>query len=296
MRLDGSSAQYGAPRRLSIVRVLIIGVSGYIGLAVAAAVAAAGHEVIPLSRREAGRGVLGDLARPETLEPALREARPDIVVHAGIPIDVGTDLAAIARLAGYKAALVYTSGIWWIGATGDGPFDERPPFGDSARARIEAAVLATAPTIRSVVIRPGIVYGHRRGIPFDMVQWASRFGIGRYVGSPGTRWPVVHVDDLADLFVAAIERAEPGAILHGVGATVLSSNVAAAADRAAGGSGRAEAWPVEAAAAELGERYAANLALDQVLDSERTRESLGWRPHRPGVVEDLAGHAATSGK
>jgi nucleoside-diphosphate-sugar epimerase len=269
--------------------VLIIGSTGYIGSAVAAAVAAAGHEVIPLSRRETGPGVLGDLALPETLEPALRQARPEVIVHAGHPIDADTDLAGIARLTEYGAALVYTSGIWWIGPTGDEPFDERPPHGDSARARVEKAVLAAAPAIRSVVIRPGIVYGHRRGIPAELVEWARRFGIGRYIGSPGTRWPVVHVDDLADLFVAAIERAEPGAVLHGVGETVLSEAVAAAADRAAGGSGRAEAWPVEAAAVELGERYAANLALDQVLSSARTRELLGWRPHRPGLVDDLAG-------
>lgn len=280
------------------MRVLIIGSTGYIGSAVAAAVAAAGHEVIPLSRRETGPGVLGvlgDLARPETIEPALRQARPDVIVHAAVPIDADTDLAAIDRLAASGAALVYTSGIWWIGATGDRPFEEQPPYGDSARARIEAAVLAAAPAIRSVVIRPGIVYGHRRGIPSEMVEWAGRFGIGRYVGSPGTHWPVVHVDDLGDLFVAAIERASPGAILHGVGETVLSSDVAAAADRAAGGAGRAEAWPVAAAAVELGERYAANLALDQVLSSERTRAALDWRPRRPGLVADLI-DPTTSGK
>jgi hypothetical protein len=35
----------------------------------------------------------------------------------------------------------------------------------------------------------------------------------------------------------------------------------------------------------LGERYAANLALDQVLGSALTRERLDWHPHRPGVVE-----------
>ncbi len=95
------------------MRVLIIGSTGYIGSAVAAAVAAAGHEVIPLSRRETGSGVLGDLARPETLEPALQAARPDVMVHAAVPIDADTDRAAIDRL----AALIYTSGIWWIGAT-----------------------------------------------------------------------------------------------------------------------------------------------------------------------------------
>jgi nucleoside-diphosphate-sugar epimerase len=269
--------------------VLIIGSTGYIGAAVASAVAAAGHEVIPMSRRETGPGVLGDLARPETIEPALHKARPDVIVHAAHPIDADTDVAAIDQLTGFGAALVYTSGIWWIGATGDRPFEEQPPYGDSARARVEAAVLAAAPTIRSVVIRPGIVYGHRRGIPFELVEWAGRFGVGRYVGSPGTRWPVVHVDDLGDLFVAAIERAEPGAVLHGIGETVLSSDVAAAADRAAGGPGRAEAWPVEAAAVELGERYAANLALDQVLSSTRTRSLMDWRPHRPGLVDDLSG-------
>lgn len=268
------------------MRVLIIGSTGYIGSAVASAVAAGGHDVIPLSRRASG-GVFGDLARPETLEPALRAARPDVIVHAANPIDLETDRAGIAQMVASGAAVVYTSGIWWIGATGDGPFEEQPPTGDTPRAQVEAAVLAAAPGRRAVVIRPGIVYGHGRGIPAEMVEWARRFSVGRYVGVPGTRWPVVHIDDLADLFVAAIERAEPGAILHGVGETVLSSDVAAAADRAAGGAGRAEPWPVEEAATELGQRYAANLALDQVLSSTRTRALVGWQPHRPGIIEAI---------
>ncbi|MFC5828116.1 hypothetical protein [Nonomuraea insulae] len=83
--------------------------------------------------------------------------------------------------------------------------------------------------------------------------------------------------------------AAPGAILHGVGEeAVRVSDVAVAADLAAGGPGRALAWPVAEAAAEIGEQYAASLALDQAISSARTRQALGWTPARPTLVEDLS--------
>jgi nucleoside-diphosphate-sugar epimerase len=94
--------------------------------------------------------------------------------------------------------------------------------------------------------------------------------------------------DLADLFLLAIERAEPGAILHGVGEEAVQvSDVAVAADLAAGGSGRAEPWPVAEAGEQIGAQYAAWLALDQVISSARTRAALDWRPSRPTLVNDL---------
>ncbi|MFU8854413.1 NAD-dependent epimerase/dehydratase family protein [Micromonospora sp. SL1-18] len=274
-------------------RVLIIGATGYIGSAVAEAAAARGHEVVALARRGQVTGyrtVSGDLTRPDTLAAAVNTVRPDAIIHAGNPTgDVASDLSAMAALLDYGAALIYTSGIWWLGAVGDHPFAEDPPVGDTPRARIERMVLAAADRVRTVVIRPAIVYGRGGGIPAEMIGWACRYGIGRYVGMPGTRWPAVHVDDLAALFVKAVERAEPGAILHGVGEEgVPVADIAAAADIAAGGTGRTQPWPVTDAAAEIGEQYARWLALDQVISSTRTRETLDWRPGRPSLVEDIA--------
>jgi nucleoside-diphosphate-sugar epimerase len=274
------------------VRTAVIGATGYIGSAVAERLVAAGHDVSAISRRDSVAGyptVAGDLTRPESLSRALDEIQPEVIVHAGNPTgDVQLDLEGIGVLLERGVPVIYTSGIWWLGEVGESPFIELPPSGDAPRVHAERAFLDAAEKVRTVVIRPAIVYGRGGGIPAEMVGWARAQGVGRYVGTPGTRWPTVHVDDLADLFLLAIERAEPGAILHGVGEEgVRVSDVAVAADLAAGGSGRAEPWPVAEAGNEIGAQYAAWLALDQVISSARTRAALDWRPNRPTLVEDL---------
>ena len=70
--------------------------------------------------------------------------------------------------------------------------------------------------IRSVVIRPAIVYGRGGGIPAGFVESARKEGAARYVGTGKNRWPLVHVDDLADLYLLALEKAPPGTLLLGV--------------------------------------------------------------------------------
>jgi hypothetical protein len=57
--------------------------------------------------------------------------------------------------------------------------------------------------------------------------------------------------------------------------------LAAVADVAAGGAGRAEPWPAEAAAAAFGAPFAQALGLSQVVSARRTVTELGWQPSRP---------------
>ena len=70
----------------------------------------------------------------------------------------------------------------------------------------------------------------------------------------------MHVDDLADLYRLAPERAP--------------------AD------GRTVAWPLQEARQKLG-ACADALVLDQQATGRRAQELLGWRPLRPAVLEDI---------
>ena len=84
------------------MKILIIGASGYIGSHVAAVFADAGHEVSALHRPggaplPARYGhVTGNLAEPGALTAAA--ASYDRVIHAGAPIDDGTDRAGAEAL------------------------------------------------------------------------------------------------------------------------------------------------------------------------------------------------------
>ncbi|MGO4634165.1 NAD-dependent epimerase/dehydratase family protein [Streptomyces sp. 2RAF24] len=287
------------------MRVLVLGATGYIGSAVVERLAHAGHEVIRLVK-DAGRvapGVparVGDLADPASLRAAVTD-EIDAVLHIAAPTgDESVDTAAVDgllhRLRGTGRAFVYTSGVWVLGATGDTPADEDTPTAPLGivvyRPRIERQVLDAADDgVRSVVIRPGIVYGHGGGIPGLMTDWAREHGTGRYVGPVDTRWPMVHVDDLAALYVLALTRAEEGTLLHGVAhEAVPVAALAAAADLAAGGPGRAEPWARETAGQTLGAPFAEALALDQVVSGRRAVDELGWQPNRPNPLTDLTGN------
>lgn len=209
-------------------------------------------------------------------------------------VDAAAVDALLERLRGTGRAFVYTSGVWVLGATGDRAADEESAANAidivGYRPRIEQRVLAAAADgVRSAVIRPGIAYGNGGGIPALMVAWAKEHGRGRYVGPASTRWPMVHVDDLAELYGLVLERGTAGGILHGIALeAVPAAALAAAADLAAGGIGRAEPWPVEQAAQTLGLPFAQALALDQTVSGARATAELGWRPSRPYVTTDLA--------
>ncbi|MCP2324452.1 nucleoside-diphosphate-sugar epimerase [Hamadaea flava] len=281
------------------MKVLVIGATGYIGSAVARKLRERGHEVVALTREAAAGSAyevrIGDLTRPETLVAAIGDDIDAVVNAATSSGDQAADEAATAALIDALAGrvLVQTSGIWVLGQTGREPVDESAPTNPlpivSYRPLIEQQVLAAADRgVRSVVIRPGIVYGRDGGIPALLLNLARKHGVGRYFGSPATRWPMVHVDDLADLYALAVESAPAGTLLHGVDEPAVSvAALAAATDLAAGGIGRAELWLRPDAAATLGEPFADALALDQAVSGERARALLGWQPAARYAVRDL---------
>ncbi|MFI5829276.1 NAD-dependent epimerase/dehydratase family protein [Streptomyces sp. NPDC051578] len=286
------------------MKTLVLGSTGYIGSAVVRRFEAEGHQVVHLvkdaSRLPAGATAFtGDLADPASLRAAVTDDI-DAVVNLATPTgDEAVDAAAVdaltERLRGTGRAFVYTSGVWVLGATGDAAVDEDAPTDPIAivgyRPRIEQRVLAAGrDDVRAVVVRPGIAYGHGGGLPGLMTDWAREHGTGRYVGPVATRWPMVHVDDLAELFELAVTKADEGSVLHGVAHEgVPVAALAAAADLAAGGTGRAEPWPLEQAAEALGGPFAEALALNQVVSGQRALAELGWRPSRPYVLTELAG-------
>ncbi|MFE2178654.1 NAD-dependent epimerase/dehydratase family protein [Kitasatospora sp. NPDC058115] len=287
------------------MKILLTGATGYIGSAVAEHLAAAGHQVVALTRNpepQPDRGwhaqVVGDTADPASLAGAVT---PDIegVIHLAPPSgDVDVDTAVIgaltAPLRGTGRPFVYTSGVWVLGATGEAQeVDEEAPTDPidivGYRPRIEQRVLAEAAEgVRAVVVRPGIVYGRGGGIPAVLVDRARRQGAPEYYGEEGVRWPTVHVDDLADLFVTAVERAEAGTLWHGVGESAVPvRELARAAGRAAGVPGAPELVPLEQAGEVFGPLFAGALALDQSVSGAAARAALGWKPQRQGAVAEL---------
>ncbi|MFI5531825.1 NAD-dependent epimerase/dehydratase family protein [Kitasatospora sp. NPDC051853] len=289
----------------NVMKILLTGATGYIGTAVAEHLAAAGHQVVALTRDPAPRPdrgwaaqVVGDTADPASLAGAVT---PDVeaVVHLAPPsTDAEVDSAVIEALAaplrGTGRPFVYTSGVWVLGPTGEAQeVGEDAPVNPVAlvgyRPLIERQVLAEAAEgVRAAVVRPGIVYGRGGGIPAILVDRARGEGSPEYYGEEGVRWPTVHVDDLAALFVAVVERAEAGSLWHGVAeAATPVRELAVAAGRVAGVEGEPRVVPAEQAAALFGPLFADALALDQSIGSDAARTVLGWKPAELDVVAEL---------
>lgn len=278
------------------MRVFVTGASGYVGSAVVAALLARGHEVTGLVRsgekaaalRAAGAvpalGALDELPRHRV---ALSSC--EALVHCafdpaqGPPADEAAIQALLGALHGTTAtrALVYTSGVWVLGATA-GPTGEDGSTAHPARAVAwrpahERRVLeAASGSLSTCVLRPGIVYGGRGGLVAGFFASAAAEGAARVVGDGRNRWPLVHRADLGLLYALAVERRARG-VLHGVdGAAVRVGDVAHAASTAAGAAGRLRHVPVGEAVKEMGP-VAEALALDQEVTAPRALE-LGWRP------------------
>src|SRR5579875_3600181 len=270
------------------MRVFLTGASGYIGSAVAEALQAAGHEVIGLARSEeqarqlAERGLRphrGDLLQPET-------------VAAG---------AMLRALAGSPKPFLYTSGVWVLGSTGDRIADESSPLQPTPlvayRAALEQEVLSGKERgPRVIVIRPADVYGRGGGLLRMLTQSARETGAARYVGDGRNRWSFVEVEDLARLYVLALEKAPAGSLFHAAhGPAVRMRELAEAASLGAGAGGKTAAWPLEEARKTLG-AFADALALDQQVSGAKAERELGWQPRGRPVLEDLrAGSYAWQG-
>ena len=161
-------------------------------------------------------------------------------------------------------------------------------FGGSMapRADTEKAVL-NATGVRGIVIRPGLVYGEGRGYDLpNLIALTKTHGAAPHLGIGGIRQGYVHLDDLVELYVLALERAPAGTMLHGVTDEIALGDLAFAVSRLVGVGGRTEAL-------SLMEMYTRggggglSLSVNKRLASEKTRKVLNWTPTRYDILEDV---------
>jgi nucleoside-diphosphate-sugar epimerase len=64
--------------------------------------------------------------------------------------------------------------------------------------------------VRGIAIRPGLAYGNGKGYHLpNLIAPAKAHGAAPYLGAGGVRQGYVHIDDLVELYVLALERARP---------------------------------------------------------------------------------------
>lgn len=284
--------------------VFITGGTGFIGASVVRELRKRTHVVRALARNDAAaeklvalgaEPVRGELRDLDVLR--LESANADAVIHCAFEYSaeaVALERAALEAMldaAPAGRAFVYTSGCWVYGSRADALIAEDAPLVPlelvAWRPAHEALVLAHNPRLRAIVIRPGIVYGDAGGIVGTMVAAAAKDELV-VVGDGANRWPTVRHDALAELYGAVVDqRIARGVYNAQRGAAVPYIEVAHAASRAAGRDGRVAHLALDDARAQMGP-FADALACDLQLDAGKAARELGWEPHRPTLLEELA--------
>jgi nucleoside-diphosphate-sugar epimerase len=290
------------------MKVFVTGGTGYIGSAVALRLKKAGHDVSALVRNKdkgsalqaAGiKLVVGDLGNPAGY--AATAWGVQAIVHLAqdhSPANVDLDRKAISTArellhGSVGGTFIYTSGIWVLGNIEGEPADEKHPLKPVQAvawrpAHEQAALDLAKEGIRAVVVRPGIVYGGASGgIPAMFFGTASKQGAAQMVGEGNNHWPLVHRDDLAELYVRLVERAPAGSIFHATDASTHTLREIAEACSRAAGKGEVTVLPIDKARAQMGP-FADALALDQKVSSEKARTELDWRPRHEDMVVEAA--------
>lgn len=286
------------------MKIFVTGSTGYVGSAVVRALVKAGHQVTGLffsPDKEAllksfgAAAVKGSLDAPQEWEE--RAAEHDAILHTGFVRTANpaeSDRRAVeamlsaAKVKNLTRCFVYTSGVWVLGNTGAKGADEsgttnHPADAVSWRPSMEEFVLnAGTEKLSTAVIRPGLVYGGKAGILAMLWGSALKDGAAQYVGEGQNHWPLVHREDLAQLYRLVAEKAAKG-VFHGVDNHPLKVlEVAQAVSRAAGKNGAVKSWPLAEAQKQLGP-FAEALALEQKVTTKRSLE-LGWKPSYPSFL------------
>lgn len=290
------------------MRVLIIGATGYIGAAVAERLHAAGHTIDALARTDEkaaqlrAKGytpVLGDLRDPASLTQAAG-AVDGVIYVAQLAFDPSGDFAAQmadmgqvqlaavnALLAGLGTSgkpLITTSGTGAYGDTGDGvAIEETPTLALPMMAEVAASErrVLEASNVRGIVVRPGIVYGRGGGPVTMLMGMAQQMGSVMLAGEGDNLLSLVHVDDLADLYLLLLERAPAGTLVNAIAEPFVTQRaVLESISRLLGQGGQVTQVPPQP-----GMGY--NIFARNMRVSGAKAKGMGWTPQQPNVLDDI---------
>jgi len=288
------------------MHVFVTGGTGLMGSAVVAELVGHGHTVLALARSDASalaveragaQPLRGGLADLDVLRAGATQAEG--VVHLAFSNDfssadavaqaVAEETAALTvlgeSLVGTDRPLVTVSGTPWVLGSVSTEADSLPTGGPvGGRSRTVAAILGlSSQGVRSVAVRmPRTVHNEGRGgFAGLLTDIARRSGVSGYPGDGAQRWPAVHALDAAVLFRLALERVPAGTSWHAV------ADEGDAVRDIASVIGRRLGLPVESLPEEHFGPLGAIFAMDQPSSSAHTRESLGWEPTHPSLLDDL---------
>jgi len=294
------------------MRIFLTGATGFIGSAIVPELIKAGHQVLGLTRSDAGARSLiaagaevhrGNLEDLESLRTGA--AKSDGVIHCAFDHSAfGNDFSKFAEvcdkdrraiealgdaLRGSDRPIVITSGTGMGNAVPGQPatedhFDPNHPNPRKVSEVASASVAKHGVNV-SVVRLPQVHDTVKQGLITYVVHTAREKGASAYIGEGLNRWPAAHVLDVARLYRLALEKHEAGSRYNAVAEEGVSMREIAEVI------GRGLKVPVVSLSQQEAQAHFGWLAMfvsyDMPASSAQTKRRLGWRPTGPGLIADL---------
>ena len=208
------------------MRVAVTGANGFVGRHAIARLLLGGHDVRaiiserPGAEKElpgAGAGMdvrRGDVRKPESLRGAFEDV--DAVIHTvAVPTErkqrfAEVNIAGVAHVV-TEARRARVGRLVHMGALGADPASPYPYL----RSKGEGEALVTGSGISHVVLQPSLLFGEGDDF-FPRLAFSLLFPLVPVPGDGKARFQPVHVDDIAQALVAAVQRGEISGV-HQIG-------------------------------------------------------------------------------
>lgn len=289
------------------MRVFVTGASGFVGSAIVNELLKHGHQVLGLARSqnsadkiiqagaEAYHGDINDQA-------AMRKAAEscDAVIHTAFNHDFSRfkdncedDRKVIEgfgiALAGTGKPLIVTSGVGLLNYGRIATEDDVPPSSTviPRAASEEAAHTARAKGTNAYIVRlPPTTHGAGdHGFVPIIIDMAKKNGVSAYIGEGNNLWPAGHRFDAAVLYRLIAEQQPAQIVYHAVAEEGIPFKEIATAI------GKGLNLPVVSKTGEEAQAHFAwfshFVAMGCQSSSAKTRETLGWQPTQPTLLEEL---------
>lgn len=291
------------------MKIFVTGAAGYIGGSVAEKLIASGHEVVGLTRSEdkatslKRRGIapiVGTLEDVDMLTATAQAA--DAVIHTANADHSASVVTLVTALERTGKLLIHTTGSAIIADHADGAYAAEAPLTEDSyfdpvpyrRPRVDmnryVRQAAIEKGVRTVVICPAMAYGPGRGLQPDsdqipkLIGLSKQIGAGVYFGKGLNRYSNVHVDDLVDLYLLAIDKAPGGSFFFAENGHNSFAEIAAMISQFLGFGGSTTSLPVEHVIARFGEATRLGVASNSYVAAANARR-LDWSPKGPSLAE-----------
>jgi nucleoside-diphosphate-sugar epimerase len=291
------------------VKIFVTGATGFIGGSVAERLLREGYKVTGLVRtkekasllKELGiEPVIGSLEDHDVLSKAAMEA--DGVIHTASADHEGVVEVFVAALARSAKFFIHTSGTGVVNDGVDGEFAaktrltedtyfEAVPF-RQARVKMNRFVREAGIDlgIRTIVIVPSMIYGRGRGLHKEseqipkLIEHSRQVGAAVYFGKGLNRYSNVHIDDLVDLYLLAMEKAPAGSLFYAENGDASFKEIAELIAKTQGFDGKTVSISIETLIAQTGDLGRYGVGANSMVEAANARR-MGWQPKAESLAQ-----------